>query len=222
MELFRSNMSAGLLPKDFQDIKTELLGYDAAPQIGCAYEYTGQMSGPSPSPAGLSSPAAKSLYDGYSGYYKSVMTGEHPWPPTPAPICIPADQNGGVHYTLLSADRSLCAPAPNSTMSHVRYIGKTCGKNGSDIIWNKMATCDPRPGFPQGCMWSREDSPADIPTYFGRGCGIVPSLVDLPMKVCEPQSNVSAPAAQTAIPKRMEDYAPSLLPLRGTFLDILH
>jgi hypothetical protein len=58
MELFRADMSRGLLPKDFASVKLELLAYDSAPQIGCAYEYTGQMSGsvtPSRGPHALNS-----------------------------------------------------------------------------------------------------------------------------------------------------------------------
>ena len=85
MELFRADMSEGLLPKNFSGVLQELLnpafGYDAAPQIGCAYEWTGQMAGPSPAPAGLRSAAARALYDRYATYYRQVLAGEKPWPP---------------------------------------------------------------------------------------------------------------------------------------------
>eukprot|EP01051_Picozoa_sp_SAG22_P008030 SAG22_NODE_591_length_8819_cov_3.667737_1_plen_625_part_00 len=130
MELFRADMSHGLLPKDFAGVAQELLAYDDAPQIGCAYEYTGQMAGPSPAPVGMASSAAKSLYSQYKLYYESVLSGNHIWPappppplpPQPLPPCLKADPNGTVSFILLSSDPSLCAPAPGKTVSHVRFV----------------------------------------------------------------------------------------------------
>ena len=67
-------MSQGLLPKNMTALKQEILsqtfGYDAATNLGCAYEYTGQLAGPSPAPAGLRSPARQVMYTAYRAYYE--------------------------------------------------------------------------------------------------------------------------------------------------------
>ena len=183
MELFRADMSRGLLPKDFPGVKQEILAYDASPQIGCAYEYTGQMAGPSPAPDGLNSSDARALYNQYLSYYLDVIKGGRPWP---APIgCVNATANGTVTYILVTSDPGLCAPAPGSSVSHVHYIGQACGAGNRSILWTSMTTPDYRSGLdPSECTWSRDADPRDIATYFGTSCGVAPTAVMLPSSVC--------------------------------------
>eukprot|EP00038_Savillea_parva_P004530 m.139223 g.139223 ORF g.139223 m.139223 type:complete len:702 (+) comp11497_c0_seq12:67-2172(+) len=181
MELFSADMSRGLVPKDFNGVKSEILTYDAAPQIGCAYEYTGQMAGPSAAPAGLNSTAARLLYNQYLEYYLNVVHGLRPWPRPPP--CVNATTNGTVAYVLVTGDPGLCAPAPGSHVSHVYYVGKACGNHS--ILWTAMRTPDFRPGLqPSDCTWSRAANPIDTNTYFGATCGVPPTKVELPTKVC--------------------------------------
>eukprot|EP00750_Incisomonas_marina_P031586 INCI8243.6.p1 GENE.INCI8243.6~~INCI8243.6.p1 ORF type:complete len:670 (+),score=93.98 INCI8243.6:207-2216(+) len=192
MELFSDDMSAGLVPKTFADVRLELEQYNDAPQIGCAYEYTAQMSGPSHAPEGLQSLGARDLYSAYQQYYLSVLRGDHPWPP-----CLTPDSNGTLTYTLSTADPGLCAPAVGSNVSHVHYVGRSCApddaagtgaRSGGEtgILWTSMATSDPRSGLqPSDCAWSRTGNPQDVAGYFGTSCGgAPPTRVLLPTRVC--------------------------------------
>jgi len=187
MELFSDDMSSGLVPKTFEQVRIELEQYNDAPQIGCAYEYTGQMSGASPAPPGLQSSAAQALYTAYEQYYLEVLNGDHPWPP-----CLVPESNGTVVYTAATSDAGLCAPAPGENVSHVHYIGIACNMSSSGvdteamgILWTSMATSDPRPGLdPADCAWSRANNPGDIPGYFGTACGAAPAEILLPTRAC--------------------------------------
>ena len=84
-------MPQGLLPQDVTALKQEILspafGYDAATNIGCAYEHTGQLAGPSPAPAGLRGPAGQVMIVHRSQSLLriscAVLAGEKPWPPPP-------------------------------------------------------------------------------------------------------------------------------------------
>ena len=105
-----------------------------------------------------------------------------PTPPTPCdpPLpCIPAGHNATIHFTLVTSQAALCAPAPGSAVSHVVYTGRRCGGKGSKAIqWESMRTLDPRPGAMQ-CSWSEQ---AGSP-WTGR-CGSCAESVRLPTEVC--------------------------------------
>ena len=88
-----------------------------------------------------------------------------------------------VEYILLSNLSSLCAPLDGKTEVHVKYVGEVC--RGHFIRWTSITTLDPRPGLkPAQCSESVEANPADIPGFFGDGCGVCPEIVTVPTTVC--------------------------------------
>eukprot|EP01051_Picozoa_sp_SAG22_P001153 SAG22_NODE_43_length_25304_cov_5.394644_5_plen_258_part_00 len=105
--------------------------------------------------------------------------------PQAGPACVRASADGTVVFSLQSADASLCAPSPGANVSHLKYTGRACGPRHGQILWTAVANCDPRASCPTAAAWSRTGSAADIPAYFGTGCGVAPTSVPgLPTAVC--------------------------------------
>lgn len=110
-----------------------------------------------------------------------------PPPPPPAAPCVPpvpcVDSQGNttITYVATTNDSALCAPAPGSTVSHVRYTGTLCGGNNSKSIqWLSMYTLDPRPGLkPSDCTWQEPEGSV----YTGY-CGTCPADIRLPTQIC--------------------------------------
>ena len=110
-----------------------------------------------------------------------------PGPPPPPMPCVPpircldAGGNTTLFFTVQTDNPVLCAPAPNSNVSHTIYKGSLCGPRAEKAIqWESMHTVDPRAGMqPSACSWVE---PVGSP-YTGT-CGGCAEIVHLPTHVC--------------------------------------
>ena len=58
-------------------------------------------------------------------------------PPPPPPVCLNTSGMSPDALTVVvnTTDTSLCAPAPHSTVSHVKYHGHVCGTDKRQLLW---------------------------------------------------------------------------------------
>ena len=114
--------------------------------------------------------------------------------------------------TVTSSFVALCAPAPGSHVSHIKYSGVACG--AGKIRWTGMANLDPAPADKgKQCSWNASALPAAWAAQWTGGCGVAPTMMKgLPMRFC---------GSGPPIPKPSPPVEPAIKALRWTQRSII-
>ena len=112
-----------------------------------------------------------------------------PDPPPPPPCLNTSAGTTILTTTVVTSEHSLCAPAPGSAVSHVKFTGHRCNTTAGgphSILWDGMQTLDPRAGVaPQQCEWTAAEQTDDWRAQWTGACGVAHlNVLQLPTHAC--------------------------------------